>query len=359
MLILPAERIERQAWLRGRDPGPLAPFDPIQINARENWRIAWAGQPFRGCPFWTTAFSTLDGEILASWPGGAFDCPSPLWYDPEVPFSLLSAVALTTTGTGQAWTVDSGWNSANNLTHVLGGGADGGTTDAVQRPGGGGSGTYANAANLAISGSVNYQAGKNKTSVGAGTVGDLFATWFNGGAANSASCGARAGGKGYGSAGAFLGGDAGISTGNSGSGLVDGSLGGGNPSAGGCGGGAGAPGPNGIGVAGSDSGGAHPGGHGGNGDNGFGGLGGAGGASTAGSPGSPGVEIAISSGPGGGGGGGDSIGALNGGAGGLYGAGGGGGSTPGLGGQGLVLPTWTPLLFPTRRAQDMQQFAYH
>ena len=304
-----------------------------------------------------------------------------------------TVIFLTTTG-ASTWTVPSDWTSVNKI-ECLAGGAGGGVASAGNTGGpGGGGGTYSTISNISAStlGGIgaNVNIGVGAAGVADGAGGD---TWFNATSlanaitnGNTVSCGAQHGSA---HATAFAGGLGGLFSASVG---ASGNNGGNGGTAvhftTQASGGGGAGGPNGAGAVSSNSAtnGSNVGGQGGGGADGGsigaatttgtggaggangvgGGSGGAGGASS-GSSGSVGVAGtgestwtstpgAVVAGPAGGGGGGGSAPSSdvpgNGGAGGPYGGGGGGGGNNaggtahlgagGVGGQGIIVITYTP-----------------
>jgi hypothetical protein len=261
---------------------------------------------------------------------------------PQPPSSVPVRIYLTS---GSSWTVPSNWNNANNSIEVIGAGGGGGGNG---RRGGGG-GAYSKSTNVALTAGASVAI--NVGAAGTGTGANGGDTYFNGtNCAGSSAC--AKGGQGGadhagGQGGAVSGGVGSIkygggSAGDNVDGLADGS------------GGGGAAGPHGYGVSSGDastgkcdvpgSGGSS----GGIGDDNAGGYGGRFsyfGESQAQSGGN-GTEFDASHGSGGGGGGGsdDCSTTVNGGTGGNYGGGGGGGGRGGygIGGNGLIVITYTP-----------------
>jgi len=270
--------------------------------------------------------------------------PAPWWHpdigEDEGLTYEFSTLTFLSTGTGtQSWTVESGWNSADNMVEAIGAGLNG-VTGTISTGGAGGvAGCYVETSNLALTvgNGVNYQIGAANGTTGSGTS-PTANSWFD----NSSTLVAPGG--------------ASVTTNCVGSSPAAGGAGGGN-NIGKAGGGGGAGGPNGAGAVGGTAG--ANGGVGGTGDNGDGGVGGTAGTSTAaGGPGGNGTEwqVSPSYGSGGGGGGGDGI--NIGGNAGNYGAAGGGGGgssphTPGAGSGGLIVITNYPaaasLVFGVRR----------
>jgi len=271
--------------------------------------------------------------------------PAPWWHpdigEDEGLTYEFSTLTFLSTGTGtQSWTVESGWNSADNMVEAIGAGLNG-VTGTISTGGAGGvAGCYVETSNLALTvgNGVNYQIGAANGTTGSGTS-PTANSWFD----NSSTLVAPGG--------------ASVTTNCVGSSPAAGGAGGGN-NIGKAGGGGGAGGPNGAGAVGGTAAGAN-GGVGGTGDNGDGGVGGtAGTTAAAGGPGGNGTEwqVSPSYGSGGGGGGGDGI--NIGGNAGNYGAAGGGGGgssphTPGAGSGGLIVITNYPaaasLVFGVRR----------
>lgn len=235
----------------------------------------------------------------------------------------------STNASNQTWTVSADWNSANNVCHVIGGGASGTGRGAQGHGGGGGGGAYSRKANVTLtpSGSATFR-------LEAGITGGAYPgaagkdAWFNGANLAASSVGAK-------------GGSAGTSTdilstcnggagGDAASGIGDTKYSGGAGAGAAAftnnsGGGGGAAGPDGAGGAGTS---AQP------------GVGGTGGNGSGGTAGANGTEFDASHGSGGGGAGGVSNGNAQ--AGGLYGGGGGGvvttsSNSGGNGGQGLIV----------------------
>jgi hypothetical protein len=261
------------------------------------------------------------------------------------PDIILSATVFLTSGSSfdTASTLP-GWNPSSNWVDCIGGGGGGpnqGTYPAAG--GGGGGGGWVRYTNMgALPATVSYSIG------GGGNLSAGGATTFN-----ASTIVANGGGLGTTGAGGVGGTWAGGTAGRSGGA-------GGNPNnstaAGGGGGGAAGPNANGNGggTSGSNSGAA-----GGAGDGGSGGGGGAGGVWPSGpnaGAGGAGTEYGSGVGCGGGGGGGGNANAGRvGGAGGLYGGGGGGAGSVsgggaganGIGAQGLIVITYTPLAAPT------------
>lgn len=272
---------------------------------------------------------------------------------------------------GSSWTVPSNWNSSNNQIECIGGGAGGGSGAAT---GGGGGGEYATITNFSATPGdiIPIHIGAGGAAATAGTD-----TWLN----STSTVLAKAGGAPSGTTGGLGG------TGGVGSTTHNGGNGGNAASSGGSGGGGGAGGPNGVGGSGG-TGAALPftngasGGGGGNGGGGTGGSGvgdsggggggnnssssgggvganatrngasgtngGGGGGGYDGSPnpghagnGSNGIEWGTHGS--GGGGGGATLSSGVSGTGGLYG-GGGGGRDGGVGAQGIIVITYTPLI---------------
>jgi len=270
--------------------------------------------------------------------------PAPWWHpdigEDEGLTYEFSTLTFLSTGTGtQSWTVESGWNSADNMVEAIGAGLNG-VTGTISTGGAGGvAGCYVETSNLALTvgNGVNYQIGAANGTTGSGTS-PTANSWFD----NSSTLVAPGG--------------ASVTTNCVGSSPAAGGAGGGN-NIGKAGGGGGAGGPNGAGAVGGTAG--ANGGVGGTGDNGDGGVGGtAGTTAAAGGPGGNGTEwqVSPSYGSGGGGGGGDGI--NIGGNAGNYGAAGGGGGgsspyTPGAGSGGLIVITNYPaaasLVFGVRR----------
>lgn len=254
----------------------------------------------------------------------------------------MTTIVLTS---GTSWTVPSDWNNAANTIYVLGAGADGSRgANSTTGASGGASGSYADATNVTLTpgASVQIHVGVRN---GATSVSGTGATWFNGTAANAATCGARAGNSGSSSGASVPGG---VSTGNSGSHLADGAASGagGSLTAGG-GGGAAPPGLGGSpGVIGG-AGGVSAGGTGAtNGDAGAGAGGVGATAGSAATTGGSGNNLGGGAGSGGGGAGGaptTNQGASDGGS---FGAGGGGtfGTTAALGHGvgGVIVIVYTP-----------------
>jgi len=342
-------------------------------------------------------FLIIFGWIFSGWPQ--------IWQNPPIPPKIQEALAIScgfgsasgtvcigfiTQTASSTWTIPNDWNSLNNKIECVGAGGNGATGSAAAKPGaGGGGGSYAYITNQSLSaGSVNIKVASG---------GSATSTYLqNNSGTTVLSCGAG------GNASTITPGSGGtVETGTGSSGREGGPAtatnyypgGGGGGSAGplgigkaGGGGGAGAA-WGGGGGGGSNGGSSTPGatstsatgGNGGNGTNGTGGGiggagdgpnatsttggGGAGGAGRAsGTPGYAGGNGAIDQsfnasygvGGGGGGGGADNVNLSTGGAGGnggTYGGGGGGGGggkvtasgSPGTGGQGLIVVTYTPL----------------
>ncbi len=301
---------------------------------------------------------------------------------------------------GSSWTVPGNWNSSSNSVEVIGGG--GATTINGAGTGGGGGGAYSKVSNLSLSGTVTYSVGAagavgtaggdtyfNGASLGASSVGakggsggvapnpattpitgatggasgsGVGTTKFSGGAGGGNGVGnfraSMGGGGAAGPSGAGKnGGDAVAGGGGGGGGGADGgsSTAGASPSAGvGGTGGSGSDGTTG-GTGGASGGAAGNAGTAGTGAGGAGGGGGGGSAVStgAGGAGGAGKEWDATHGAGGGGAGGSGssgAGGGVGGAGGTYGGGGGGGGggtsafpAGGVGGQGLIIITYTPL----------------
>jgi len=213
-------------------------------------------------------------------------------------------IFLTTTGTGNSWTVPADWNNASNTIEAIGAGGTGDCNNDWGGAGGGGAYAIANNVTLTPGGSVSYN-------IGAGT-GTVVDTMFNTTTTLLAKAGANAtggdvvalGGSAsscYPTTGAFSGGNGGIeigsSYGNGGGGGAAGPNGagqnGGNALSGAQSGGGGGGANGGSSSAGTDGSG-NIGGNGGNGNAGAGG--GAGGAS-----GAAGSAATANSGGGGGG----------------------------------------------------------
>lgn len=257
-------------------------------------------------------------------------------------------VFLYSTNNAVAYWPDPGdWNPSANTVECVGAGGNGAVFTATLSNAGTG-GSYAVGHNLALTFPVPYSIASGGTDPGAAGNVPTFATNFNvasnapqrsGANVVSASCGVNgANGTGTGSNGivwpaGFAGGSGGNMPPNHGA-------------YGGAGGG-GAGGPEGVGITGGAGGGSGA-GAGGAANDGASGSG-AGGAAGGGNGGS-GTDWDASHGLGGGGGGGSSS-VVNGGHGGQYGGGGGGANlTPdgagGVGGDGLIVITYTPLLKP-------------
>lgn len=252
----------------------------------------------------------------------------------------MTTIVLTS---GTSWTVPSDWNNAANTIYVLGAGGNGSSGNAGTGGGGGGSGSYADAANVTLTpgASIQIQVGIHN---GATSVSGSGATWFNGTAANAATCGARAGAVG---AATGIRGAGGIAAGNSGSNLTIGATGGLGGSAVGGGGGGAPPGLGGSAAVAGAAGAATTGGSGGgNADAGAGAAGAGATAVAVATVGGDGTNLGGSAGSGGGGGGGSTANPAGKGAG-LYGAGGGGNvvtpGTTGLGANGVIVIVYTPL----------------
>jgi len=270
--------------------------------------------------------------------------PAPWWHpdigEDEGLTYEFSTLTFLSTGTGtQSWTVESGWNSADNMVEAIGAGLNG-VTGTISTGGAGGvAGCYVETSNLALTvgNGVNYQIGAANGTTGSGTS-PTANSWFD----NSSTLVAPGG--------------ASVTTNCVGSSPAAGGAGGGN-NIGKAGGGGGAGGPNGAGAVGGTAG--ANGGVGGTGDNGDGGVGGtAGTTAAAGGPGGNGTEWQVSPSYGSGGGGGGGDGTSIGGNAGNYGAAGGGGGgssphTPGAGSGGLIVITNYPaaasLVFGVRR----------
>ena len=229
------------------------------------------------------------------------------------------------------WIVPADWNNTNTVECIGAGGAPYSNLG----EGGGGGGAYAKISNLTLTvgASVPYQVGFCQELTGQDT-------WFNGTTLAGSSVGAKGG--------------AGTSTGTGGAGGAAASCIGTLAYSGGAGGnstggfnlpagGGGAAGPNGSGAAGANY---NAGGNGGQGGNGEGGAGGT--AANPGNSGADGTEWG-SAGSGGGGGGNNASDNGEGGAGGLYGGGcgaaGGVNGAP-LGGQGIIVISYTPISPP-------------
>lgn len=241
---------------------------------------------------------------------------------------------------GTSWTVPANWNSAYNTIETIGAGGDGAGGGGTNTGSGGGAGAYSKVSNLTLTpgAGITYAIGTH------GYPGTD--TYFNGASIGASSVGAKGGGGGSNSgAGTNAGGVGGQSSSGVGTTKFSGGNGGSAVGASApAGAGGGSAGPNGIGGNGSASTGTLTGG---TGDLGSGGVGGTGGTSP--TNGANGTEYDGTHGAGGGGGAGNNgVSAVNGGNGGLYGAGGGGtsftgGSTPGIGAQGLIKITYSPI----------------
>lgn len=241
--------------------------------------------------------------------------------------ALTKRVYLTS---GTTWTVPSDWTSSSNTIEAIGSGGDGSTANAA-----GGGGAYAAISNLSLTGgaSVTYQIGVGSTD-----------TVFN---STTVSCTVAPAPSVCGDGGTDASGSTNGTGGTTANSVGTTEFAGG---AAGSGGGGGAAGPNGAGAAGSA-------GEGGAADNGFGGAGGIQGEADVGvcvSPGQAGgqgYEYSTIPGYGSGGGGGKGAQVLPGadndcpaGDGGVYGGGGGGGTSEfsgGVGGNGLIVITYT------------------
>lgn len=293
--------------------------------------------------------------------------------DPNGTLAILS-----TAGDG-TWTVPAGWNSVK--IELIGAGGNACKGDGSGAGTGGGGGQYAILATFAVTpaGSVSYHVGTAGGARGTSALPDVGDSWFSAAATAYAQAGmvgqtfvgTRSGGNAV-AVGSCTVNNGGDSPGTNGSQFsAPGGGGSGGPSGVGQSGGAGstAGGSNGAGGGGSNGGSSTAGAAGGSGaragGNGNGGTGGgatSGAAGTLGGGGAGGLSLAnggavpggnggvqvvwgASYGPSGGGGGGGNDGSQIGGAGGTYGGGGGGNgynntvSTPGAGGQGLIVLT--------------------
>jgi len=348
MLILPAQRdwkilpsYKKHEWAGSSARRGVKTYGRLTARLHDG-HIVWRG--------WFEDQEDAD-EFLSAIASGSiryerelWRLPAPWWHpdigEDEGLTYEFSTLTFLSTGTGtQSWTVESGWNSADNMVEAIGAGLNG-VTGTISTGGAGGvAGCYVETSNLALTvgNGVNYQIGAANGTTGSGTS-PTANSWFD----NSSTLVAPGG--------------ASVTTNCVGSSPAAGGAGGGN-NIGKAGGGGGAGGPNGAGAVGGTAG--ANGGVGGTGDNGDGGVGGTAGTSTAaGGPGGNGTEwqVSPSYGSGGGGGGGDGI--NIGGNAGNYGAAGGGGGgssphTPGAGSGGLIVITNYPaaasLVFGVRR----------
>jgi len=267
---------------------------------------------------------------------------------------LNQTVITSSPGTTQTITSDSTWSNTVNIVEAIGAG-----TDAAKGAGngssgaGGGGGAYTSIKNMqfATPGTTQAFVRVGADSAPAGTVGDSWLTQTSPGTTYPVSAQVGLGAKGATPL-------ASTTTTTSGAGGASASAYT-NPAtdaittsggASGAAGGTGASGGGGGGAGGDDAtggaGGAGP-GAGGSGNNGIDGGGAGGSAGNPGTPGGDGLNINRVQGSGGGGGGANALGGT-GGAGGLYGGGGGGGGratgTAGVGKQGIVVLSWSPLM---------------
>jgi hypothetical protein len=263
-------------------------------------------------------------------------------------------VNVLTSGTGvQTYNVAPSFNSANNLAECIGGGGSGSSAVVVcvtQGGSGGGGGAYASAQVTLVKGSTtSYQIGQGGLgSTGNNNPGNQGSQSFFGATTFAASLvGAQFGLGGFNGFNSPTGGTGGQASTSIGTTKNNGGTGGGTSASSAFGsGGGGAGGPSGAGNVGtSNFVGSAQGGAGGSGDAG---NGGAGGPINSNTNGGNGTELANGA-AGSGGGGSGGFGSV-GGAGGLYGgaSGGAGGSTAfttQVGGQGVVIVSWTPYTF--------------
>src|SRR6202521_1857034 len=99
----------------------------------------------------------------------------------------MTTVVLTTTGTGQTWTVPADWNNLSNTITVISAGGNGAVGAAATGGGGGGGGGISVATNVNLSGgTASFQVG---TAGGTTGVSGTGASWFNGTATNACSVG--------------------------------------------------------------------------------------------------------------------------------------------------------------------------
>ena len=349
--LLPMRRVEWMPPSRASVKDQLG-HDGVMTSYRVRARlhdghIAWTGwfqdrEDFDAF-LWAVAQGTLRHE-RALW-----RLPSPEWHpgiSEGVHYDFATVTILTgSAGSSQTYTRPADWNNSDNEVEMIGGGAGGGrgANGAAGRAGAGG-GAYSSDLNVAIGATATYQIGANgagatATNTAGGAGGD---SWFNGTSLASASVSAEGGNGSTATAGA-----GGLASNSIGSTKFNGGTGGTGVAGNGAGGGGGgAGGPNAAGGNGSNGSGA-TGGTGGRGDGTFGGTGGA-----SKSNGNPGTEWTTAGSGGGGGGGGGSSSTNTGGNAGNYGGGGGGGGTGGSangpggsGTQGVIVLTYTPLLF--------------